>query len=116
MVWSHNDQWMLTADHAGFIKYWQSNMNNVKMYQGHKEPIRSIRWDIAPSSGQYQHCSKVYVTLQVNCVKRMSVKDIYSIAVFSLAVILFIVDWLVIEIVLENFFYLTQTFHNVNIT
>ncbi|KAH3823225.1 hypothetical protein DPMN_125024 [Dreissena polymorpha] len=46
MVWSHNDQWMVTGDHAGFIKYWQSNMNNVKMYQGHKEPVRSIRWDI----------------------------------------------------------------------
>ncbi|WAR15169.1 WDR33-like protein, partial [Mya arenaria] len=42
MVWSHNDQWMVTGDHAGFIKYWQTNMNNVKMYQGHKEPIRSI--------------------------------------------------------------------------
>lgn len=45
MVWSHNDQWMVTADHAGYIKYWQSNMNNVKMYQAHKEPIRGIRWD-----------------------------------------------------------------------
>lgn len=44
MRWTHNNQWMVTADHAGFIKYWQSNMNNVKMYQGHKEPIRGIRW------------------------------------------------------------------------
>jgi len=45
MQWSHSDAWMVTADHAGYIKYWQSNMNNVKMYQGHKEPIRGIRWD-----------------------------------------------------------------------
>ena len=44
MQWSHNDNWMVTADHFGYIKYWQSNMNNVKMYQGHKEPIRGIRY------------------------------------------------------------------------
>lgn len=44
MVWSHSDTWMVTADHAGYIKYWQSNMNNVKMFQGHKEPVRGIRY------------------------------------------------------------------------
>lgn len=44
MVWSHNDSWMVTGDHAGFVKYWQSNMNNVKMFQAHKEPIRGIRY------------------------------------------------------------------------
>jgi len=33
MVWSHNDIWMVTGDHAGYVKYWQSNMNNVKMFQ-----------------------------------------------------------------------------------
>lgn len=45
MVWSNNDSWMVTGDHSGFIKYWQSNMNNVKMFQGHKEPVRGIRWE-----------------------------------------------------------------------
>ncbi|XP_050414809.1 pre-mRNA 3' end processing protein WDR33 isoform X2 [Patella vulgata] len=52
MQWSHNDQWMVTADHAGFIKYWQTNMNNVNMYQGHKEAVRGIRWapDTTPPS------------------------------------------------------------------
>lgn len=44
MVWSHNDNWMVTGDHSGFVKYWQSNMNNVKMFQAHKEPIRGIRY------------------------------------------------------------------------
>lgn len=43
MTWSHNDMWMLTADHGGYIKYWQSNMNNVKMFQAHKEAIREAR-------------------------------------------------------------------------
>ncbi len=37
MVWSHNDIWMVTADHAGYVKYWQSNMNNVKMFQVRKK-------------------------------------------------------------------------------
>ncbi|CAA9998052.1 unnamed protein product [Nesidiocoris tenuis] len=50
MVWSHNEMWMVTADHAGFVKYWQSNMNNVKMFMAHQEAIRGIRssvlfWD-----------------------------------------------------------------------
>lgn len=44
MVWSHNDIWMVTGDHGGYIKYWQSNMNNVKMFQAHKEAIRGIRY------------------------------------------------------------------------
>ena len=48
MRWSHNDLWMVTADHGGYVKYWQSNMNNVKMYQGHKEPIRGVR--LAPAA------------------------------------------------------------------
>lgn len=44
MTWSHNDMWMLTADHSGYVKYWQSNMNNVKMFQAHKEAIREARF------------------------------------------------------------------------
>lgn len=46
MVWSHNDNWMVTGDHAGYVKYWQSNMNNVRMFQAHKEPVRGIRFVI----------------------------------------------------------------------
>ena len=48
MKWSHNDQWMLTSDHGGFVKYWQSNMNNVQMYQAHKDPVRGLRYDQPP--------------------------------------------------------------------
>lgn len=43
MVWSHSDAWLVSSDHGGYIKYWQSNMNNVKMYEAHKEPIRGLR-------------------------------------------------------------------------
>ncbi|KAK7473312.1 hypothetical protein BaRGS_00035444 [Batillaria attramentaria] len=55
MRWSHNDLWMVTADHAGYIKYWQSNMNNVKMYQGHKEPIRGVSF--CPTDSKFATCS-----------------------------------------------------------
>lgn len=116
MVWSHNDQWMLTADHAGFIKYWQSNMNNVKMYQGHKEPIRSIRWELVPPSGEYQHRSKVYVTLHVICVKQMTTKPNYSIVSWAYIPLLYCLVQYTFSIILENFFYLTQTVHISEVT
>lgn len=44
MVWSHNDNWMVTGDHQGNVKYWQSNMNNVRAFQAHKDPVRGIRY------------------------------------------------------------------------
>ncbi|THD22650.1 Pre-mRNA 3' end processing protein WDR33 [Fasciola hepatica] len=47
MKWSHNEEWLLTADHSGYVKYWQANMNNVEMYQAHKEPIRGVRYAYA---------------------------------------------------------------------
>lgn len=50
MVWSHNESWMVTGDHAGYVKYWQSNMNNVKMFQAHKEAIRGLRYSIHHTS------------------------------------------------------------------
>lgn len=50
MVWSHNESWMVTGDHAGYVKYWQSNMNNVKMFQAHKEAIRGLRYIIYHTS------------------------------------------------------------------
>ncbi|GFY57604.1 pre-mRNA 3' end processing protein WDR33 [Trichonephila inaurata madagascariensis] len=55
MVWSHNDVWMVTGDHAGYVKYWQSNMNNVKMFQAHKEPLRGISF--CPVDTKFVTCS-----------------------------------------------------------
>jgi polyadenylation factor subunit 2 len=55
MVWSHNDQWMVTGDHGGYIKYWQSNMNNVKMFQAHKEPVRCISF--SSTDQKFASCS-----------------------------------------------------------
>ena len=89
MRWSHNDQWMITADHAGFIKYWQSNMNNVKMYQGHKEPIRSLRWDFAPSSGCLQIGSKIKQCSCINVIQKIA-EAYYNTALGVLNVMYFI--------------------------
>ena len=44
MIWSNNESWMLSGDDKGYIKYWQANMNNVKMVQGHFEAIRGLRY------------------------------------------------------------------------
>ncbi|NP_001135849.1 WD repeat domain 33 isoform X1 [Nasonia vitripennis] len=55
MVWSHNESWMVTGDHTGYVKYWQSNMNNVKMFQAHKEAIRGLSF--SPTDHKLATCS-----------------------------------------------------------
>ncbi|XP_023336441.1 pre-mRNA 3' end processing protein WDR33 [Eurytemora carolleeae] len=55
MKWSSNDSWMVTGDHGGYIKYWQSNMNNVKMFQAHKEPVRQVAF--CPTDTKFASCS-----------------------------------------------------------
>ncbi|ORZ09387.1 WD40-repeat-containing domain protein, partial [Lobosporangium transversale] len=55
MKWSHNGDWMVTADHHGFIKYWQINMNPLKIFQGHKEAIRDLSF--SPSDARFATCS-----------------------------------------------------------
>ncbi|KAI9733741.1 MAG: pre-mRNA cleavage and polyadenylation factor (CPF) complex subunit [Claussenomyces sp. TS43310] len=42
LSYSHNDDWLISADHDGIIKYWQPNFNNVKWLQGHNDPIRDL--------------------------------------------------------------------------
>lgn len=42
LSYSHNDDWLLSADHDGQIKYWQPNFNNVQVIQGHTDPIRDM--------------------------------------------------------------------------
>ncbi|KAJ8908193.1 hypothetical protein NDN08_008287 [Rhodosorus marinus] len=55
MIWSHNEYWMVTGDHQGLIKYWQSNMNNLKAFQAHEESIRDISF--AVSDLKFASCS-----------------------------------------------------------
>ncbi|KAG8531466.1 uncharacterized protein KY384_003095 [Bacidia gigantensis] len=41
-VYSHNEDWLISADQDGVVKYWQTNFNNVKVMQAHLEAIRDI--------------------------------------------------------------------------
>lgn len=51
LSYSHNDDWLLSADHDGIIKYWQPNFNNVQVIQGHTDPIRDIAF--SPSDSKF---------------------------------------------------------------
>ncbi len=42
LSYSQNGDWLISADHEGIIKYWQPNFNNVKIIQGHTDPIRDM--------------------------------------------------------------------------
>lgn len=42
LCYSHNNDWLISADHDGVIKYWQPNFNNVKVIQGHADAIRDL--------------------------------------------------------------------------
>ncbi|KAL4399183.1 pre-mRNA cleavage and polyadenylation factor (CPF) complex subunit [Malassezia pachydermatis] len=42
MEWSHSGSWLISADQNGQIKYFQSNMNNVQAYTGHRDAIRGM--------------------------------------------------------------------------
>ncbi|KAK0711045.1 WD40-repeat-containing domain protein [Lasiosphaeris hirsuta] len=42
LSYSHSDDWLVSADHDGIIKYWQPNFNNVESIRGHQDPIRDL--------------------------------------------------------------------------
>ncbi|KIW02051.1 uncharacterized protein PV09_06552 [Verruconis gallopava] len=50
-VWSHNDEWFVSTDAEGTIKYWQTNFNNVKSWKGHDQPIRGVAF--APTDSKF---------------------------------------------------------------
>jgi len=41
-TYSHNEDWLVSADQDGVVKYWQPNFNNVKAIQAHHDPIRDL--------------------------------------------------------------------------
>lgn len=54
MVWSHNGTWMVTTDDRGFVKYWQSNFNNVHTFQAHSDPVKCSRLEVY-SQASFKH-------------------------------------------------------------
>lgn len=63
MIWSHNSgsgegtgEWMVSCDNGGYVKYWASNMNNVAVFQAHKDhPVRNV--SLSPSDTKLATCS-----------------------------------------------------------
>ena len=51
LKWSPNDQWLISSDEQGIIKYWHSSMNNVKAFKATKDPIRSLSF--SPTSSKF---------------------------------------------------------------
>ena len=40
--YSHSEDWLVSADQDGVVKYWQPNFNNVKAIQAHTDSIRDL--------------------------------------------------------------------------
>ena len=56
MVWSYSGEWMVSADHGGIIKYWQTTLNNVKEFEGHAgSPVRELSF--CPTDAKFASCS-----------------------------------------------------------
>ncbi|TKX22769.1 polyadenylation factor subunit 2 [Elsinoe australis] len=51
VAWSHSDDWLISAEQAGIVKYWQPNFNNVKSIQAHDEPVRDLSF--APTDSKF---------------------------------------------------------------
>lgn len=48
LKWSYNSDWLLSGDTQGMIKYWQPNMNNVKVLHAHREAVRDLAYPPQP--------------------------------------------------------------------
>lgn len=55
MAWTHNDQWLISADQGGVVKYWQPNLNNLKILQAHREAVRDVTF--APTDMKFATAS-----------------------------------------------------------
>jgi len=49
--WSHSDDWLISSDQDGLVKYWQTNFNNVKEVRAHTDAIRGIAF--APTDSKF---------------------------------------------------------------
>ena len=57
LMWSRTGEWMVSADHDGCIKYWQSTLNNVKeISDAHPgSPVRELSF--GPTDAKFCSCS-----------------------------------------------------------
>ncbi|KAL3158782.1 hypothetical protein ABBQ32_011510 [Trebouxia sp. C0010 RCD-2024] len=55
MQYAHNENWLLTGEDDGKLKYWKPNLECVKAEPAHKEAVRSIAF--SPSDLKFATCS-----------------------------------------------------------
>lgn len=55
LKYSHNDDWLLSGDQDGVVKYWQPNFNNVNILTAHTDAIRDIAF--SPNDSKFLTCS-----------------------------------------------------------
>jgi len=51
VAYSHSNDWLISAEQAGIVKYWQPNFNNVKSLQAHNDPVRDLAF--APTDTKF---------------------------------------------------------------
>jgi polyadenylation factor subunit 2 len=49
--YSHNDDWLLSGDQDGTLKFWQTNFNNVNIINAHEDAIRDVAF--APGDSKF---------------------------------------------------------------
>lgn len=51
VIYSHNNEYILSADQEGVVKYWQTNFNNVNEIAAHEHPVRDLAF--APTDTKF---------------------------------------------------------------
>lgn len=51
LEYSHNDDWLLSGDQDGVLKFWQPNFNNLNILKAHNDAIRDVSF--APGDGKF---------------------------------------------------------------
>lgn len=52
--WAKSGSWLVSGDNAGMIKYFQPNMNNLQVFEGHKDSVRDISF--SPNDSRFVSC------------------------------------------------------------
>ena len=55
LEYSHSDDWLISGDHDGLIKYWQPNFNNVQSINAHADPVRDLAF--SPTDAKFVSAS-----------------------------------------------------------
>ncbi|KAK6462394.1 polyadenylation factor I subunit 2 [Scheffersomyces coipomensis] len=54
LQYSHNDEWLLSGDQSGGVKFWQPNFNNVNNITAHPSGVRDIAF--SPNDSKFLTC------------------------------------------------------------